>query len=129
MPGNILIARCECAFERQLSPGATVEELQVMAYTADGRDLTTIESEQARRDALILSELKRSEEYQEERSEEYPEMAFAGPTRRIVSGCKPHDNARIDRSLTWPTLWSASASTPRFAAGNRASEARASGSR
>ncbi|SRR6266700_400968 len=62
VPGNILIAQCDCGFERELSPGATVEVLQVIAYTADGRDLITIESEQAKREALTVIKDPRLEE-------------------------------------------------------------------
>ena len=47
MPGHILVAHCDCGFERELWPGASVEHLHVIAYTADGHDLITIESEQA----------------------------------------------------------------------------------
>jgi hypothetical protein len=56
VPGHILVARCDCGFERELSPGATIEQVQVIAYTADGRDLITIESEQAKNESLTVIE-------------------------------------------------------------------------
>ena len=53
MPGNILTARCDCGgFQREPWPGATVTHLKVIAYSADGRDLITVESEQAKLEGL-----------------------------------------------------------------------------
>jgi hypothetical protein len=54
VPGHILVTQCDCGFECGLSPGATVEQLYVIAYTADGRDLITIESEQAKNESLTV---------------------------------------------------------------------------
>ena len=62
MPGHLLVARCDCGFERSLSPGATVEQLQVIAYTADRRDLITIGSEQAKNESLKVVKNPRLEE-------------------------------------------------------------------
>jgi hypothetical protein len=62
MPGHILVARCNCGFERELCPGATVERLRVIAYTADGCDLITIESEQAKNESLTVIKDPRLEE-------------------------------------------------------------------
>lgn len=62
MPGNILMARCDCGFERQLSPGATYEKLSVIAYTADGHDLITVDSEQAKKESLVVIKDPRLEE-------------------------------------------------------------------
>jgi len=53
MPGHIFQAKCACGFQRRLSPGASIDHLHVMAYTADGRDLITIESEQAESQSLV----------------------------------------------------------------------------
>ena len=65
VPGHILIAQCECGFERELWPGATFETLRVIAYTADGRDLITIESEEAKRRFLTVIENPRLKEIME----------------------------------------------------------------
>jgi hypothetical protein len=65
MPGYILHAKCVCGFERELWPGATISELRVMAYTADGLDLVTVESQEAASDKLTVIEdpcIKASEE-------------------------------------------------------------------
>ena len=56
MPGHILSAKCPCGFEREVAPGATVNALRVIAYTADGRDLVTIESEKAKTAGLTVIE-------------------------------------------------------------------------
>jgi len=53
VPGHIVVARCACKFERSLQPGASVEHLYVIAYTPDGRDLKTVESEKAVNIAFI----------------------------------------------------------------------------
>ena len=37
MPGHLLDAKCNCGFERRLTPGATLSELYVIAYSADLR--------------------------------------------------------------------------------------------
>jgi hypothetical protein len=42
MPGHNMLGKCACGFERKLAPGATINTLRVMAYSADGRDLVTI---------------------------------------------------------------------------------------
>jgi hypothetical protein len=62
MPGNILVARCECGFERKLWPGATIEHLRVIAYSADGRDLVTVERQEAEKQSLAVIEDPRLEE-------------------------------------------------------------------
>ena len=54
MPGHILSAKCTCGFERELSPGASVDDLYLIAYTAD--DLVTIESENAKTAGLTVTE-------------------------------------------------------------------------
>jgi hypothetical protein len=42
-------------FERELSPGASVDERRVIAYTADASDLVTIESKKAKTAGLKRS--------------------------------------------------------------------------
>ena len=74
VPGHILVARCDCGFERELAPGATEVRSQVIAYTADGRDLITIECEQANNEALTVIENPRLEE-------ESPSFGPWGPYR------------------------------------------------
>ena len=54
MPGHLVSARCACQFERGLRPGATIEHWYVIAYTSDGRDLETVESEKAKREKLTV---------------------------------------------------------------------------
>ena len=54
MPGHIVVARCACQFERSLQPGASIEHLYVIAYTPNGRDLKTFESEKAKRESLTV---------------------------------------------------------------------------
>jgi hypothetical protein len=56
MPGFTLIAKCGCGFERVLSPGASFDHGYVIAYTANGRDLETVESEKAKRESLTVIE-------------------------------------------------------------------------
>jgi len=51
-----MLAKCACGFERELAPGATINTLRVMAYSADGRDLVTIESGEAESAGLRLLE-------------------------------------------------------------------------
>lgn len=62
MPGHILVAVCDYGFESELLPGATVEHLRVIAYTADGRGSITIDSEQAKKEALTGIKYPRIEE-------------------------------------------------------------------
>jgi hypothetical protein len=50
----MVLARCACQFERILKPGATFERLNVIAYTPNGRDLETVESEKAKRESLTV---------------------------------------------------------------------------
>jgi hypothetical protein len=56
MPGHVLSAKCTCGFEREVAPGATVNQLRVIAYTADGCDLVTVESEKAKAANLTVIE-------------------------------------------------------------------------
>ena len=60
MPGHILTAKCACDFGQRVSPGATFSEgrveRRVIAYTADGRGLATIESGEAARGKLTVIE-------------------------------------------------------------------------
>jgi hypothetical protein len=74
MPGHILLGRCVCGFERKLWPGATAEHSRVIAYTADGRDLITIESEQATNQSLAVIKDPRFED-------EWPSYGPWGPYR------------------------------------------------
>jgi hypothetical protein len=62
MPGHLIDAFCDCGFECELSPGSTIEQLYEIAYTADGRDLITIESEKAKNESLTVIEDPRLEE-------------------------------------------------------------------
>jgi hypothetical protein len=54
MPGHILQAKCACGFERELQPGASITALYVIAYTADGHDIVTIDSREAERNVLTV---------------------------------------------------------------------------
>src|SRR5262249_4339822 len=56
MPGHILHAECACGFWRELTPGSSISNLYVIAYTADGEDLVTIESGEAERATLTALE-------------------------------------------------------------------------
>lgn len=56
MPGHILTARCACGFDCMLYPGATMTELHVVAYSADGCDLITIDSKEAKQRSLQVLE-------------------------------------------------------------------------
>ncbi len=56
MPGHILDAKCACGFERKLRPGvSTVQDFQgyVMAYSANGRDLLTVKTQNAESESLV----------------------------------------------------------------------------
>jgi hypothetical protein len=59
MPGPILLAKCACGFERDLSPGTQLRspnDLRVIAYTADERDLVTVDNEEAQKLHLTVIE-------------------------------------------------------------------------
>lgn len=56
MPGHLLHAKCNCGFERELQPGASITTLYVIAYTADTRDLVTIDCREAESNALTVIE-------------------------------------------------------------------------
>jgi hypothetical protein len=49
-------AKCDCGFDRELSPGATLSEYYVIAYTAEASDLITIEYREAERANLTVIE-------------------------------------------------------------------------
>lgn len=54
MPGHILHAGCVCGFERELCPGATYNGGRVIAYTANGRDLRTVDWDIAAKEQLVV---------------------------------------------------------------------------
>ena len=57
MPGHLMRAACACGFERELGPGASVVSgLYVIAYSADQRDLVTIELKEAKKKNLTVIE-------------------------------------------------------------------------
>lgn len=42
MPGLMINASCNCGYEITLSPGATLIDLFVMAYSEDGNNIITV---------------------------------------------------------------------------------------
>lgn len=54
MPGHIIHAECVCGFECELHPGATYDTGRVIAYTADGTDLGTVDQDTAARERLVV---------------------------------------------------------------------------
>jgi hypothetical protein len=70
---------CGCGFERKLTPGASVEHLYVIAYSADRDDLITVTNDDAKRRSLTVIEDPRRKEISEAEAKGSVYIPAAGP--------------------------------------------------